>query len=129
MSLVNSSWHKEFDGMVVRMYRQRLDCMRILHPFVGEVVTLPGNQLIPVPVSEQPNGTVIKLLEIPEMENKDCSPSAKKTMNDHNSTLDEKGRGMSAPLDKRLHRLKNLHYQHALYQRVSCRGSMTSRPH
>ena len=77
MSLVNSTGRKEFDGMVVRMYRQRLDRMRILHPFVGEVVTLPGNQLIPVPVSEQPNGTVIKLLKIPEMENKDCSPSAK----------------------------------------------------
>ena len=77
MSLVNSTGHKVFDGMVVRMYRQCLDCMRILHPFVGEVVTLPGNQLIPVPVSEQPNGTVIKLLEIPEMENKDCSPSTK----------------------------------------------------
>ena len=69
MSLVNSSGRKEFDGMVVRMYRQRLDCMWILHPFVGEVVTLPGNQLIPVPVSEQPNDTVIKLLEIPKMEN------------------------------------------------------------
>ena len=77
MSLVNSTGSKVFDGMVVRMYRQCLDCMRILHPFVGEVVTLPGNQLIPVPVSEQSNGTVIKLPEIPEMENKDCSPSAK----------------------------------------------------
>ena len=77
MSLVNSSGHKEFDGMVVCMYLQCLDRMRILHPFVGEVVTLPQNQLIPVPVSEQPNGTVIKLLEIPKMENKDGSPSAK----------------------------------------------------
>ena len=77
VSLVNSTGRKVFDGMVVRMYRQHLDCMRILHPFVGEVVTLSGNQLIPVPVSEQPNRTVIELLEIPEMENKDCSPSAK----------------------------------------------------
>ena len=77
MSLVNSTGRKVYDGMVVRMYRQCLDCMRILHPFVGEVVTLLGNQLIPFPVSEQPNRTVIELLEIPEMENKDCSPSAK----------------------------------------------------
>ena len=77
VSLVNSTGRKVFDGMVVRMYCQRLDCMRILHPFVREVVTLSGNQLIPVPVSEQPNRTVIELLEIPEMENKDCSPSAK----------------------------------------------------
>ena len=77
VSLVNSTGRKVFDGMVVRMYRQRLDCMQILHPFVGEVVTLSGNQLIPVPVSEQPNRTVIELLEVPEMENKDCSPSAK----------------------------------------------------
>ena len=69
MSLVNSTGHKVFDGMVVRMYRQCLDCMRILHPFVREVITLPGNQLIPVPVFEQSNGTVIKLPEIPEMEN------------------------------------------------------------
>ena len=77
MSLVNSTGRKVFDGMVVRMYHQCLDCMRVLHPFVGEVVTLSGNQLIPIPVSEQPNRTVIELLEIPEMENKDCSPSAK----------------------------------------------------
>ena len=77
MSLVNSTACKVFDSMVVRMYRQHLDCMRILHPFVGEVITLSGNQLIQVPVSEQPNRTVIELLEIPEMENKDCSPSAK----------------------------------------------------
>ena len=77
VSLVNSTGLKVFDGMVVRMYRQHLDCMRILHPFVGKVVTLLGNQLIPVPVSEQPNRTVIELLEVPEMENKDCSPSAK----------------------------------------------------
>ena len=75
--LVNSTGHKVFDGMVVRMYRQCLDCMRILHPFVGEVVTLSENQLIPVPVSEQSYHTVIELLEVPEMENKDCSPSAK----------------------------------------------------
>ena len=75
--LVNSTGRKVFDGMVVRMYLQRLDCMRILYPFVGEVVTLSGNQLIPVPVSEQPYRTVIELLEVPEMENKDCSPSAK----------------------------------------------------
>ena len=59
VSLVNSTRRKVFDGMVVRMYRQCLDCMRILHPFVGEVVTLSGNQLIPVPVSEQHNDTVI----------------------------------------------------------------------
>ena len=77
MSLVNSTGRKVFDGMVVCMYRQCLDCLRILHPFVREVITLSGNQLIPVPVSEQPNCTVIELLEIPEMENKDCSPSAK----------------------------------------------------
>ena len=77
MSLVNSTRCKVFDGMVVRMYRQCLDSMRILHPFVREVVTLSGNQLIPVPVSEQPNHAVIKLPEIPKMENKDCSPSAK----------------------------------------------------
>ena len=75
--LVNSTGHKVFDSMVVRMYHQHLDCMRILHPFVGEVVTLSGNQLILVPVSEQPYRTVIELLEVPKMENKDCSPSAK----------------------------------------------------
>ena len=77
MPLVNSTRCKVFDDMVVRMYHQRLDCMQILHPFVREVITLSGNQLILVPVSEQSYRTVIELLEVPEMENKDCSPSAK----------------------------------------------------